>query len=73
VAFDIPTVVIMGPTNPDYTAANLEKTVVLRKTLDCSPCHEKTCPLGHHQCMTQIMPEAVLEASIQLLGRVSAS
>ena len=73
VAFDIPTVVIMGPTNPDYTAANLEKTVVLRKTLDCSPCHEKTCPLSHHQCMTQIMPEAVLEASIQLLGRVSAS
>lgn len=41
VAFDIPTVVIMGPTNPEYTAANLEKTVVLRKALDCSPCHEK--------------------------------
>ena len=67
VAFDIPTVVIMGPTNPDYTAANLEKTVVLRKPLDCSPCHEKTCPLGHHQCMTQIIPEAVLAASVRLL------
>ena len=73
VAFDIPTVVIMGPTNPDYTAANLEKTVVLRKSLECSPCHEKTCPLGHHQCMTQVMPEAVLEASVQLLDRFTAS
>ncbi len=68
VAYDIPTVVIMGPTNPDYTAANLDKTVVLRKILDCSPCHEKTCPLGHHQCMTRIMPEEALAASVQLLA-----
>lgn len=69
VAFDIPTVVIMGPTNPDYTAANLERTVVLRKDLDCSPCHEKQCPLGHHQCMTLITPEEVLDASVRLLAQ----
>lgn len=68
VAYDIPTVVIMGPTNPDFTAANLEKTVVLRKNLGCSPCHEKTCPLGHHQCMTRIVPEEVLAASVKLLS-----
>jgi heptosyltransferase-2 len=70
VAFDIPTVVIMGPTNPDYTAANLERTAVLRKDLDCSPCHEKQCPPGHHQCMTLITPEEVLEESSRLLEKV---
>jgi len=69
VAFGIPTVVIMGPTNPEYTATNLEKTVVLQKNLECSPCHEKKCPLEHHQCMTQIMPEEVLEESIRLFER----
>ncbi len=70
VAFDIPTVVIMGPTNPEYTATNLGKTVVLRKELACSPCHEKTCPLGHHRCMTLITPEDVLAESIGLIERV---
>ncbi|MEA1967735.1 MAG: lipopolysaccharide heptosyltransferase II [Thermodesulfobacteriota bacterium] len=70
VAFDIPVVVIMGSTNPAYTAANLEKTVVLRKELDCSPCHEKKCPLGHHKCMTLISPEYVMEQSIRLLEKI---
>ncbi len=71
VAFDIPVVVIMGPTNPDYTAANMEKTIVLRKTLDCSPCHEKICPLGHHRCMTEITPEYVFEQIVRLLEQVN--
>lgn len=66
VAFDIPVVVIMGPTDPRYTHANLEKTVVLRQELDCSPCHLKECPL-EHDCMRQISPEAVLQAAEQLV------
>ncbi|MEE4262928.1 MAG: lipopolysaccharide heptosyltransferase II [Desulfobacteraceae bacterium] len=35
VAFDVPVVVIMGPTDPRYTHANLEKTRVMRQELDC--------------------------------------
>jgi heptosyltransferase-2 len=70
VAFDIPLVVIMGPTNPVYTASNLEKSFVLRKDMDCSPCHKRTCPYGHHNCMKMIMPEEALQASIQLLKEV---
>ena len=41
VSFDIPVVVIMGPTDPRYTNANLEKTIVLRRDVDCAPCHHK--------------------------------
>jgi len=66
VAFDIPVVVIMGPTDPRYTHANLEKTRVLRKELDCSPCHLKECPL-EHSCMREISPQAVLQAAEQLV------
>jgi len=66
VAFDIPVVVIMGPTDPRYTAANLEKTIVLRYELDCSPCHKKKCPRDH-ECMLKISPNAVFEASQKLL------
>jgi heptosyltransferase-2 len=66
VALDVPAVVIMGPTDPRYTASNLDRTVVIRKDLDCSPCHKKVCPLDH-QCMTQITPDEVFAAARKLL------
>jgi heptosyltransferase-2 len=69
VAFDIPAVVIMGPTDPRYTAANLEKTLVLRQELDCSPCHKKTCPRDH-ECMFMINPEALFMGSEKLLEKL---
>ena len=61
VAFDIPHIVLMGPTNPLYTASNLELASVLRRDLPCMPCHKKVCPLGHHACMTEITPEIVMQ------------
>jgi heptosyltransferase-2 len=66
VAFDIPVVVIMGPTDPRYTQMNLGKTIVLRREAVCSPCHLKKCNLDH-KCMTEISPQAVLKAGKQLL------
>ena len=66
VAFNVPVVVVMGPTDPAYTATNLEKTVVLRKELDCSPCHKKECPLDH-KCMKEITPDDVFNKSKKLL------
>ena len=71
VALGVPVVVLMGPTDPRYTNANLEKTRVIRHELQCSPCHEKVCPLGHHNCMTGIEPGRVLEESKNLLLEVA--
>jgi heptosyltransferase-2 len=68
VAFNIPTLVIMGPTDPRYTDANLENTFVLRIELDCSPCHKSRCPLNH-ECMRMITPENVMQESNILLER----
>jgi len=66
VAFDVPVVVIMGPTDPRYTAASLQRTVVIRRELDCSPCHRKVCPTDH-RCMTEITPPMVYEQVEKLL------
>ncbi len=66
VAFEVPTVVIMGPTDPRYTNANLDKTIVVRKDLDCSPCHLKVCP-RQHECMKEIKPTEVFDAAQTLL------
>jgi heptosyltransferase II len=67
VALDVPAVVIMGPTDPRYTESNLDKTIVIRIDMDCSPCHKKICPTDH-KCMTQITPEMVFEAGKKLLN-----
>jgi len=66
VAFGVPTVVIMGPTDPRYTQTECEKGVVVRKEVECSPCHKKVCPTDH-RCMQRITPEMVLEAASGLL------
>lgn len=68
VAFDVPVVVLMGPTDPRYTHLCLDRTVVLRKELDCSPCHKRVCP-RQHECMREIRPAQVLRAAEQLLDR----
>ncbi|MCB9898662.1 MAG: lipopolysaccharide heptosyltransferase II [Planctomycetes bacterium] len=67
VALDVPAITLMGPTDPRHTAFQLERQRVLREDLDCAPCHAKTCPLGHHHCMTQLAPERVLVAARELL------
>lgn len=67
-AFDVPTVVLMGPTDPRYTDLCLDRTVVVRKELDCSPCHKRVCP-RQHECMREIRPAEVLVAAERLVDR----
>jgi len=66
VALDVPVVVIMGPIDPRLTDSNLERTIIIRKNLDCSPCHKKVCP-REHECMRQITPKEVFAAVEDLL------
>jgi heptosyltransferase-2 len=72
VSLGVPVVVIMGPTDPRYTEANLDRTVVLRQSLDCSPCHRKVCP-GNHACMVGVTPEMVLAGCMQALEKSAAA
>jgi heptosyltransferase-2 len=76
VAFGVPVVVVMGPTDPRYTASNLERTVVLREEVDCAPyhwpCHEKDCPLDgprRHRCMEGIPAERAVSAATGLMAK----
>ena len=58
-AFEVPTIVLMGPTALGYTNMNLKRTKVLREPVDCSPCQLKVCPIDH-RCMTRLLPGRVL-------------
>jgi heptosyltransferase-2 len=67
VALGIPTIVLIGPTDPRHTAHQLERQRVLREVVPCSPCGLKTCPIDQ-RCMTRIGPERVVAAAAELLA-----
>lgn len=70
VAFGVPVVCLMGPTDSRYTDYSLElQTVIQRRELPCVPCQRKVCPLGHHQCMTTIGVDEVFAAAERWLRR----
>ena len=55
----IPTVSLMGPTDPIKWAPLGEKNIVIRKDLPCSPCKKGYCK--KHTCMKLITVEEVFE------------
>ena len=62
-AFEVPTVAIFGPTKDDETSQWMnEKSIIVKKNLDCQPCMKRTCPLGHHNCMNLIKAVDVLDS-----------
>jgi heptosyltransferase-2 len=67
VAFGVPVVCLIGPTDRRYTDYALDETIVIRKDIECAPCHRKVCPLGHHNCMRWIEVDEVVAACERLL------
>jgi heptosyltransferase-2 len=68
-AFGVPTVVLLGPTDPLLGRSDEPRCVEVRKSLVCSPCNESVCPLGHHDCMRLITVEEVGRAALAAIAR----
>ncbi|HVP12000.1 MAG TPA: lipopolysaccharide heptosyltransferase II [Phycisphaerae bacterium] len=71
-AFDVPVVTVFGSSDPAWTDTRFAKERIVSLDLECQPCMERTCPLGHHNCMRQLKPEAVLEKVAELLAAGAA-
>ncbi len=63
-----PLVALYGSSSPDATPPLSKACVILRQTLDCSPCFKRHCPLQHHDCMQKLAPQEVIGALEQLSG-----
>ncbi|MFT5291410.1 MAG: heptosyltransferase-2 [Planctomycetota bacterium] len=73
-ALDIPCVSVMGPNSPQLTSSALENCrVVRREDLACSPCAQRTCPLGHHACMQGLPVDAIVAAARELLHGLAST
>jgi heptosyltransferase-2 len=49
-----PVVALYGPTDPEYAPPFSDMARALSLRLDCSPCRQRACPLGHHHCMERM-------------------
>jgi heptosyltransferase-2 len=67
-AVGTPLVALYGSSTPDYTPPLTERAEVLYLGLDCSPCFERVCPLGHTHCLSQIDTGQVMAALERLLS-----
>jgi heptosyltransferase II len=66
-AFGVPQVALFGSSSPEHTPPlNAQAHVVWLRSdpaydppLDCAPCFQRDCPLGHTRCLYDITPQRV--------------
>ena len=66
-ALQRPIVVIYGSSSADHTPPLSECVEILSLNLECSPCFERECPLGHMRCLEDLSHEVVLNSINKLM------
>ena len=64
-------IVLYGPTHQAWSRIESPLEHALQLPLECGPCQERTCPLGHHRCMRDLSPQQVFHTILSLMSSSS--
>ncbi len=67
-ALERPIAAIYGSSSPRFTPPLTDHAKIITLNLECSPCFERVCPLGHMNCLNKLQPEQVLAALDELIA-----
>lgn len=71
-ALQRPVVALYGPTDPRHTPPLSDIAKVLWLHLDCAPCQQRVCPLGHQDCMHKLTVDLAWEPLRAVLPALAA-
>jgi heptosyltransferase-2 len=67
-ALGVPTVTVFGATNHITTGPTGPNARIVRRSVECSPCLLRECPIDH-RCMAAVEVASVVETALELLQR----
>ena len=71
-ALNVPLVALYGSTSPGFTPPLSPRAAIVERPLDCRPCFQRDCPLGHLACLRDISAAHVFDVLLRLDGFAAA-
>jgi len=63
-----PQVALFGSSSPRHTPPRNANARVQYLAIECSPCFERNCPLGHLRCLRDLKPERIFGEALAAAG-----